>query len=214
MRLVERPWGVTLRGVAEVSAKPDLVRIGFTVSRKEAAPLQAFAATTRVVAAVSEALHQHDVPDDAVRRSQMDLQTSWSHRRGEAQVDGYTCAATFAVETGNLEEVPRLLATLVEAGVHGITGLEFDLAARAALQEEASRRAVRAARRKAELYAETAGVRLGAVVHIEDVPADQRYDAYSPAVAAAVESSSEVLVPGQITVSAAVIVGFTIDQAA
>lgn len=211
MQLLERPWGVTAYGEAEVRAKPDLVRVGFTVSRMEAGPLQAFAAVTKVIAAVSEALHQHGVPDDAVQRSQLDLQTSWRHRTGPPEVDGYTCSATFAVETGNLEGIPRLLAALVGVGVHGIDGLEFDVAARDALQEEVNQQAVYAARRKAELYAEAAGVRLGAVVHIEDVAATGDYGrAY--AASAAGGASPKVLVPGHVTVSATVIVGFTIGQ--
>lgn len=212
MQLVERPWGVTVHGTAEVRAKPDLVRIGFTVSRKERTPSQAFATTTEVVAAVREALHQHDVPDEAVHRSQLDLQTSWGHHGGQTRVDGYTCSASFTVETADLDGVPRLLAALVEVGVHGIGGLEFDVAARDALQEEAGRQAVHAARRKAESYAETAGVRLGAVVHIEDVPARRGHDEPYPAAAASAPSR-DVLVPGHVTVSAAVIVGFAIDQA-
>ena len=208
MQLVERPWGITVHGTAEVRTQPDLVRIGFTVSRKKAAPAQAFAATTEVVAVVSDTLRRHDVPDDAVRRSQLDLRTSWSHQRTQPEVDGYTCSATFTVETGHLDAMPRLLSALVEVGVHGIDGLVFDTAARDALQEEAGRQAVRAARRKAELYAETAGVRLGAVVHIEDVMPNQETGWVSVAEA----SSPTVLVPGHIAVSAAVLMGFTIAE--
>jgi hypothetical protein len=64
--------------------------------------------------------------------------------------------------------------------------------------------------RKTELYAGAAGVRLGAVIHIDDVDPDQvgfeRYRGHGAGGA----SSAEDLAPGHVVVSAAVILGFSI----
>jgi uncharacterized protein len=69
---------------------------------------------------------------------------------------------------------------------------------------------VAAARSKAGLYAEAAGVRLGPVLHIEDVDPEhagfERYRAH----AVGGEASAADLAPGHVVVSAAVIVGFSI----
>jgi uncharacterized protein len=74
-------------------------------------------------------------------------------------------------------------------------------------------RAVAAARRKAELYAEAAGVRVGAVLHIDDVdadnPAHQLYRGHGSYTGAA---SAEDLAPGHVVVSASVILGFSINR--
>lgn len=71
---------------------------------------------------------------------------------------------------------------------------------------------VAAARRKAELYAEAAEVRLGAVVHIEDVDPEragtERHRGHGSGGAAAAED----LAPGHVLVSAAVILGFSITH--
>lgn len=78
------------------------------------------------------------------------------------------------------------------------------------LRAEARRAAVAAARRKAELYAGEAGVRLGAIVHIEDEDPEQVRGPYRSHSSARAESSEEDLAPGHVVVSAAVTLGFAI----
>jgi uncharacterized protein YggE len=68
-----------------------------------------------------------------------------------------------------------------------VDGTHFDVIAKRELRAEARRKAVAAARAKADLYAEAAGVRVGAVLHIEDVDPEQpgasRYRSHAEAAA-------------------------------
>ena len=121
---------------------------------------------------------------------------------------GYERQAAFAIETRDLDGTERLLVDLVAAGANEIEGVEFDVVAKRELRADARRDAVAAARSKAELYAGAAGVRLGAVLHIEDVNPDQL--GWERGHAAAPEASAESLAPGHVVVSAAVIVGYAI----
>lgn len=190
---------------------PDLVRVRFRVIRGEQAPSQAFAAASEAVRAVREALRQHGVPDAAVERSRLDLKSSWSYG-SDRKFLGYQCQASFAVESGNLDDVQQLLVDLVAAGANEIEAVDFDVMAKGEMRADARRQAVAAARRKAELYAEAAGVRLGAVIHIDDVDPEQvgfeRYRGHGAGGAA----SPEDLAPGHVVVSAAVILGFSITH--
>jgi uncharacterized protein YggE len=78
-------------------------------------------------------------------------------------------ASSFSIETPDLERIQQLLVDVVAAGAHHVESVEFDVRAKPELCAQARRDAVDAARRKAQLYAEAAGVQLGAVVHVEDV---------------------------------------------
>jgi uncharacterized protein YggE len=80
----------------------------------------------------------------------------------------------------------------------------------AELRAAARREAVAAARRRADLHAEAAGVRLGAVLLVEDVDPEangrERYRGHATTDGA----SEQDLAPGQVVVSAMVTLGFGI----
>jgi len=120
---------------------------------------------------------------------------------------------TFAVESRNLDDVQPLLVNLVAAGANEIDAVDFDVVAKRELRAEARSKAVAAARAKAELYAEAAGVRLGAVVHIDDVDPDQPdVGLYRSHSAVSDTASEQDLAPGHVVVSAAVILGFALAR--
>jgi uncharacterized protein len=209
MQMVERPWGVVAYGAASVKATPDVVRVRFKVVRVEQTPSRSFDQASESVHAVRDALRRHGIPDRAVERSQLGLESAWSFGP-DRKFLGYECQAAFAVESGDLDDVQQLLVDVVAAGANEIEGVDFDVSGKADLRAESRRQAVAAARNKAGLYAEAAGVRLGPVVHIEDI--DPEHVGYQSFRAHAVGggASAADLAPGHVVVSAAVIVGFSI----
>jgi uncharacterized protein YggE len=197
MQIVERPWGGAAYGSASVKAVPDLARVRFKVIRPGKAPAESFARSSDSVRAVREVLRAHGVPDSGVERSRLGLKSAWSLRATGASSWAYECTATFAVQSGDLDDVQRLLVDLVAAGTNEIEGVDFDVAGKPAMRAEARRKAVSAARDKAALYAEAAGVRLGPVVHIDDVdPESTRAERYRGHGYAGDEASAEDLAPG------------------
>jgi len=212
MQMIERPWGVTAHGVASVKARPDLVRIRFQVIRVEATPPKVFAAATEAVGRIRTTLRRHGVEDRAVERSQLDLQSAWEGYGEHRKFVGYRCTASFAVEVTALDAVQPLLVDLVAAGANEIEGVIFDVTTKGELRAQARREAVAAARRKAELYADAAGIRLGAVVHVEDVDPEragfERYRGHGSGG----DAAGDDLAPGHVVVSAAVTVGWSISH--
>lgn len=212
MQMVEKPWGVAAYGAASVKAMPDLVRARFKVIRVEQAPSEAFAAASDAVHGVRQTLRRHEVSDAAVERSRLDLKSSWNYSGGERKFIGYQCQASFAVESGDLDDAQSLLVDLVAAGANEIEAVEFDVTGKRELRAEARRQAVSAARRKAELYTEAAGVRLGAVLHIDDVDPEQVGFEQYRGHGSGGQASPQDLAPGHVVVSAAVILGFSINH--
>jgi uncharacterized protein YggE len=68
----------------------------------------------------------------------------------------------------DLDAAGEAVGALVEAGANRLNGLSFGFADSTALMDEARRDAVADARRKAELFAEAAGVTLGPVMSIQE----------------------------------------------
>jgi uncharacterized protein YggE len=182
----------------------------FQVSRLQQTPAQAFAATSEAVGEVRRILREHRVPDGSVQRSQLKLASAWSYGT-ERKFLGYQCQASFVVESRELEGVQQLLVDVVAAGANEIQSVSFDVIDKPALRASARREAVAAARRKAQIYAEAAEVRLGAVLHIDDVDPEKLGEGmYRSHSSASSEASAEDLAPGHVVVSAAVILGFAI----
>lgn len=206
MQVIKRPWGMTVLGEAKVEAEPDLARIRFRVARLEPAPSDAFGSAGAAVSAVRQALRDHGIADSAVRDSRLSLQSSWEYGE-QRRFLGYECAATFAVESADLDDLPRLVEDIVAAGANEIYGVEFDVRERIDARARACREAVADARRKAELYAAAAGVRVGPVLHIEDGTGPTSIELARNSAA-----SREDLAPGRVTISASVVVGFAIVQ--
>ena len=210
--MVERPWGITAFGAASVKAVPDLVRMRFKIVRLEQTPAAAFEAARDAVRAVRATLRERGLGDAAVDGSRLDLRTATQYVNGTHKFMGYQCQAAFAVESHALDDVEPLLVDVVAAGANEIEGVDFDVTAKRELRADARRKAVAAARAKAELYAEAAGARIGAVLHIEDVdpeqPGTSRYRSHAEAAA----TTAQDLAPGHIVVSAAVILGYAVAR--
>jgi uncharacterized protein len=207
MQMIERPWGVAVHGAASVKAAPDVVTVRFKVIRVELDPSRAFAQATEAVHVIREVLRRHGLPDTAVEASRLGLSSSYSYG-ATREFLGYACQAGFSVQSRDLDGVQQLLVDVVEAGAHEIEGIEFDVAGRADLRAEARGQAVAAARAKAELYAQAAGIRLGPVVHIDDLDTENTAPMHFRSSAQA--AGGEDLAPGHIVVSAAVNLGFAI----
>ncbi|MDG4788672.1 SIMPL domain-containing protein [Micromonospora sp. WMMD1102] len=212
MQMLERPWGITAFGAASVKAVPDLVRVRFKIVRIEQAPAAAFEAARAAVRAVRAVLREHGIDDAAIDGSRLNLKTATEYVDGRSKFVGYQCQAAFALQYGALDDVEPLLVDVVAAGANEIEGVDFDVSAKRELRAEARRKAVAAARAKADLYAEATGVRVGAVLHIEDVDPEQpgvsRYRSHAEAAA----TTAQDLAPGHIVVSAAVILGFAVAR--
>ncbi|MDT0309565.1 SIMPL domain-containing protein [Streptomyces sp. DSM 44917] len=207
---IESPWGVSVFGSAGVSAAPDLAHVRLAVSQTRQKPAESLSVTRGAVNRVREVVRGHGVRDADVASSRLNLRSAWSYGGGQRKFLGYECSASFAVTVRQLDALEPLLVALVEAGAHEVRGVEFDVSTKPELRARARVRAVGAAREKAALYAEAAGVRLGPVIHITDVDAERLPAPSRAGSSASPPAGDPDLAPGAIRVQAAVLLGFSL----
>ena len=209
---INEPWGLSVFGAGSVRAEPQLVRVKLGVEVLEPAPEQAFHEAGAAVTRLREVLRAHGIPDASVSGSRLRLSSEYGHVNGVRKFVGYFCQAQYVIETEELDNLQQLMVDVVEAGARSIDSVEFDVHDKPALRDEARRRAVAAARRKAEVYAEAAGVQLGAVLHIQDVDAEsyefRQYRGHGGGGGA----SAGDLAPGMVQVAAGVVLGFSLGR--
>lgn len=207
---IREPWGLSVFGAGSVRVEPQLVRVKLAVDVLEPSPDGAFQEAGTAVTRLREVLRRHGIPDTSVSGSRLTLSSEYNGYGGERTFAGYRCQASYSVETGALDDLQRLIVDAVEAGAHRIDSVEFDAHDKPAMRDEARRRAVAAARRKADVYTEEAGVRLGPVVHIQDVDAESlvQYRGHGGGGG----GSAGDLAPGMVEVSAGVVLGFALSR--
>ncbi|MER7052922.1 MULTISPECIES: SIMPL domain-containing protein [unclassified Streptomyces] len=210
--MIREPWGLSVFGAGSVRVEPQLVRVRLAVDVLEPVPDRAFQEAGAAVSRLREVLRRHGVADASVSGSRLRLSSEYDGYGGERTFAGYRCQASYAVESGALDGLQQLIVDAVDAGAHRIDDVEFDVHDKPAMRDEARRRAVAAARRKAEVYTEAAGVRLGAVVHIQDVDAESFVQYRGHGRGGGGGGSAGDLAPGMVEVSAGVVLGYALTR--
>lgn len=210
---IERPAGINVYGSQLVRVDPDFAVLDFAVIATEATPRLAFSKAREAAAAVRSFVGKASIPDADVRTSQMSLQQAFEHQGGLQRAIGFTAKVGFQVVTDALDRIELLLTGVVDAGANRVDRVAFQTSRLREIRADARRRAFARAKAKAELFALSAGVKLGHVLHVEDINPDQ-YGAhrhYSADVDLTDEDAERTAAnPGSIVVNAAVMVCFAI----
>ncbi|WP_418957963.1 SIMPL domain-containing protein [Streptomyces tritici] len=208
MAEIKQPWGLSVLGAGHVSAEPTVAMVRLAVDLLAPTPKEAFERAGAAVARLRGVLREHGVPDSEVSGSRLALKSDFNGYGAERTFRGYRCEALYTVQTRALDRLELLVEEAVQAGANRVDEVHFDVLDKPRLRDEARRRAVAAARRKAEVYAEACGVPLGPVVHIQDVdPESLGVRSHGSRVGGDAELEG-VFAPGSVRVEAAVLLGF------
>ncbi|MFI5807083.1 SIMPL domain-containing protein [Streptomyces sp. NPDC051561] len=209
-REIKEPWGLSVFGAGSIKVAPQLVRIRLAIDVLEPTAGKAFTEANTAVSLLRETLRRYGIPDASVSGSHLVLRSEHDHTR---KFLGYRCEAAYIVETTEIDRLQELLVDTVDAGANRVDDVAFDVRDKQAIRDEARRKAVEAARRKAEVYAQAAGVSLGPVIHIQDVDPEayefSSYRGHGSATGAGTESD---LAPGMVEVQAGVVLGFAVGR--
>jgi len=208
---IKNPLGVTVFGSAVLRVEPDIASLRFTVSRLEKQPKDAFAATQKAVQKVRDYLNKADI--DEVGSSRITLSQSFRYIGGEDKLLGYKAEVGFHLLLTDLVRTEEILVGVVDAGVNKIDAVDFQTTHLKELRAKARHRAVVAAREKAKIYCEAAGMKLGAVLHIEDVNPEQlrgREGHIVREISPDDDGPIKAFDPGSIVVGGAVMVAFAL----
>lgn len=203
---------LTVTASGKVEAKPDiaLVQAGVeTYAQTARAALDGnSAAMARIIAALkAKGFGERDLGTSAFSISpRYDNSKSLNQRN---KIVGYSVSNTVSVKVRDIATVGAVLDELVDLGVNDVGGVSFIVSAADELLDGARSEAVKTARKRAELYAEAAGVKLGKVLRIsegrENGPEPRLY------ARAAIAESAVPIEPGMQELTQSVTVTFELD---
>src|SRR5262249_15188881 len=150
-----------------IRVEPDVASLQFAVTRQAAKPRDAFKQTHAAARDVRAFLTQASAGD--VAASRVSLSQAFEFVSGHRKPTGYVARAGFNVLLPDLNRLEDILTGAIDAGANEVGAAEFLTSRLKEVRAEARRRAVAAAREKAENYCLAAGVTLGPVLHLEDI---------------------------------------------
>lgn len=200
---------ITVTGDANVAVAPDtaLMRIGVTSQGKTAH--EASAANSKQMTSVLAAIRDTGIPDRDVQTSRLSLQPQYDpNKSGTARLLGFQVTNQVTIKVRDTDKLPTILDRAIAAGANEMSGIEFVVSEQSKLLDQARDDAIVDARRKAELYAKAAGVKLGRVLTI----AEEGSSPPARPVMQAMRAGAVPVSPGEQNLRASVTVSYELTQ--
>ncbi len=199
---------ITVVGEASVALAPDLARVRAGVISEGKTAREASENNRKVMADVVGAIKGVGVAEKDIQTSRYSIQPVYDQARPvPGPFKGFQASNNVIVKFRDLERIGELIDRVVAAGANSMGGVEFSVAEPGKALDSARAEAFADARRKAELYAKTAGVALGRAVSIaEQSSGFQPVAMYARAAIA--QGGETPIASGEITLHATVTVGF------
>lgn len=199
---------VTATGTVEVAPDMATLTIGVTTQGDTAAA--ALAANSASVEAVMARLAATGVEARDMQTSNLSLYPNWSGAEGMAPtIANYVASNQVTIRIRKLDALGAILDAAVADGANTLNGLAFGLADPDPLLDEARKKAVAAARARAELLAAAAGVTLGPIVQISE---GSSWSEPAPMYRAEVAAAPVPVAGGEVGLSATVTIQYEISR--
>jgi len=199
---------LTVTGESSVAVAPDtaVIRIGVTTLGKTAH--EASEANAKQMTAVLAAIKQSGIPDRDVQTSLLSVQPQYDpNKGGTARLTGFQVTNRVTVRIRDVDSLPAILDRAIGAGANEMSGIEFVVSEQSRMLDQARSDAIADARRKAELYAQAAGVKVGRVVSISEEGATPT----PRPVMQAMRAGAVPVAPGEQTLRAVVTVSYMLE---
>jgi len=205
---------ILVTGEGAVKAAPDLAHVKGGVISRAATVKEAAEANARAMTAVIEQLVQSGIERKDIQTTRFAIEPVYgsSEWRSGSKLAGYSVSNNVVANVRSIEKLPEILDRLIAAGATNVWNLEFLISDPAPVLDRARQAAIADAKRKAELYAVAAGVKLGAVVSIVEENATAPAPVLMQRAAVSAGSAAPPIMAGEDTVRVNVSVGFALAQ--
>jgi len=200
---------VTVTGEGVVSAVPDNAVIRLGVSSQGKTARAASDANAKEMTAVIAAIKESGVADRDIQTTSLSLQPQYdANKTGAARLIGFQANNQVTVKIRDVSRLPAVLDRAIAAGVNEMSGIEFVVSDQAKLLDQARSAAIADALRKAELYANAAGMKVGRVMSISE----EGSGSPSPTFKAMRAGSAVPIAPGEQMLRAVVTVSYELTS--
>ncbi|MGM4894695.1 SIMPL domain-containing protein [Tardiphaga sp. 839_C3_N1_4] len=169
---VNPPPTISVSGEGTVSVPPDLAVVDGGVTTDAKTAREAAEANNVAMAKVLAALKSAGIAEKDMQTSRLSLFPQYAQQTrpnpGPNVISGYRASNRVTIRVRDVTKVAGTIDALVASGANEVGGINFMVTKASQLLDDARSEAVADARRKAEIYAKAAGVKLGAPISISE----------------------------------------------
>lgn len=182
----------SVTGTGKVSATPDSasVRAGVTTNGSTAEAAQRSLNTS--VNKVSDAIKALGIDAKDIKTENYNVNPNYEYTSGSQKIIGYTANTNLVIKVNDPTKANQVLDTATANGANQVGGVNFETEDSTAAENEARKKAVEDAKKKAEDAARIAGFKLGRIINYSE-----SFNGVNPPLPYA--AKSEDLGPGNLT---------------
>ena len=203
---------IHVAGTATIKATPDIATVEIGVQTFDEDVEEAVAENNEKADDIIAAMRQQGVAEKDIQTSRFNIypQRDYQNNRPD-KIIGFQVNNTVSATVRDLDTIGKVLQATIDAGANNINGLNFSLDDPTSLRDEARAKAIKDARRRADIMAEAAGIQVGNVISITEtsypgpIIARESYDK-------AAFDSEVPIQPGELELTIQVQVVFAIDE--
>lgn len=209
---------ITVNGTGEVRVSADTAVISLGVNARDRDVLKAQQKVNEAIAAIRKALTEQGIKEENINTEFINIYAVYDYQNDQEQLAAYNAGSTLAVRVTDMEIVGSLIDVCFAAGANTLNGISFSASDTEEAKTEAMKKAVEDAKKKAETYAEAAGLKISGIEVISEGGVfsyqNDVGNVYSRAAGMAFEEAKEagtVVQSAKLIVSASVSITYTAE---
>lgn len=167
---------VSVQGTATITAVPDIANISFELSTKEVTAQKAKEANDAMLLKLNDVLAKYDIKEKELKMNYINIYPYYDNVAGRSTIVGYMARKTITVKIKEIEKYSSFIDDILKIGINSVHSVEFSLDDTKVAKNNARKKALEAAREKAELYASEVGKKIVNVVEISEDLSSMRYN--------------------------------------
>ena len=205
---------IRVSGEGTVRVEPDQATVRFGIVTQDDDAEVAREENAEVASRAMNTIRDLGIAERKIRMETLRLQPRREYNRETRNYDqrGYEAVRQVVVEVDDLTQLPTLVTRIVQQGANRLDGINYGVADREAVRNEALAEAAQQARTKAQLLAETLGAQVGPPRQISEQSFDFPRPAFRVEAAAMAKADAapepDAYAAGDIEVTASVQVTF------
>ena len=207
-----RPPSITVAGTGESHGKPDFAQVQVGVVTEAPTAAEALRKNNEAMSQLIVMIRKRGIEEKDFQTTQFNVSPRYKYDKTQQEppkIAGYQVTNEVRVKVRNLATLGAFLDETVSLGANQVRGISFGVAEPAQLMDEARKKAIADAQRRARVYAEAAGLKIGKPIRIDE-QAGGRPGPYPVARMEAAAASSVPVAPGEQTFSVTVTVTYAI----